>query len=280
MKNFQHPIIYDKIVQQEKIKGEQDMMLTMQIILALLLFMAGASVFSFLNVVIYRVPRHMDFVHGRSHCPDCGHTLSGRDMVPVFSWCFLRGRCRYCHEPIAPRYTLVELLGGGLALLCAWHFGMNWQAASAFAFFAVLTVVACVDADTMEIPDGFVIAGLAAGILSIFAFPGIGWLERIIGVFCVSVPLFLITLVIPGAFGGGDIKLMAACGVFLGWKCSLLALFLAVVTGGFYGIWLLATKKADRKTHFAFGPFLCVGMWAAFLWGESLLAWYLGLFGI
>jgi len=94
--------------------------------------------------------------------------------------------------------------------------------------------------------------------------------------FCVSVPLLLLTLLIPGAFGGGDIKLMAACGFFLGWKLNLIALAIGIFTGGIWGIWLLATKKKERKEHFAFGPFLCVGVVCAWFLGERLLDWYWG----
>ena len=95
---------------------------------------------------------------------------------------------------------------------------------------------------------------------------------------CVSLPLYLLTIPVPGAFGGGDIRLTAACGIFLGWKLNLLALFLAVMGGGIYGMWLLATKRKGKKDHFAFGPFLCVGMAIAMFAGENILNWYLGFF--
>lgn len=243
----------------------------------ILVFLMGAAIFSFLNVVIYRVPKKMDFVRGRSACPDCGHQLGALDMIPVFGWIFLGGKCRYCKEKISPRYTLVELLGGILAVGSAAIYGWSLQAVVVFAFFAVLTVVTFVDIDTMEIPNGFVIAALLIGVVSIFAFSEISLLERAIGIISVSVPLLLITMAIPGAFGGGDIKLMAACGVFLGWKLSLIALFLAILTGGIYGMILLAGRKKGRKDHFAFGPFLCIGMTVSFLVGEQLLSWYLGI---
>ncbi|MDD3253181.1 MAG: prepilin peptidase [Lachnospiraceae bacterium] len=249
-------------------------------ILMAFIWLLGACIFSFLNVVIYRVPRKISFVRGFSHCPDCGHQLSGLDMIPVFSWLALRGHCRYCKCSVSPRYTWVELFGGCMALLCVFKIGYNLAALTVFAFLGMLTVVAFVDIDTMEIPDGFVLAILIIGVVSIVTMPGISLAERLIGVFAVSLPLLLITLAVPGAFGGGDIKLMGACGLLLGWKLSLVSLFLAVLTGGLYGIYLLAAKKKGRKEHFAFGPFLCAGMCLALFWGTSLTRWYLGLCGL
>lgn len=255
------------------------MLLTAEIVLILFIWLFGASIFSFLNVVIYRVPRGMSFVKGYSHCPDCDHRLSGLDMIPVFSWMFLRGRCRYCGEKVSSRYTWIEFLGGCIALLCVFKIGYNLAAVTVFAFLGMLTVVAFVDIDTMEIPNGFVITILIIGLISVGTMPGLSLVERIIGVFSVSLPLTLITLAVPGAFGGGDMKLMAACGLLLGWKLNLVSLFLAVLTGGLYGIYLLLSRKKGRKEHFAFGPFLCMGMFAAIFWGNQLMDWYLGLCG-
>ena len=139
--------------------------------------------FSFLNVVIYRVPRKISFVGGRSFCPDCGHGLGAPDMFPVLSYLFLRGRCRYCKSHISLRYPIVEILGGLASLLCMavyidWE-GNLWMGflrfLTAFALLAVLTVVAFVDWDTMEIPNGFVLAAAVCGLVSFFVFPETGW---------------------------------------------------------------------------------------------------------
>ncbi len=254
------------------------MIYIIQFIFYLLIFMAGAGIFSFLNVVIYRLPRKISFVTGRSHCPSCDATLRWYDMVPVFNWFYLRGKCRDCGARISPRYPAVEALGGVFALLCIYRFGREAEAIAAFVFLAVLTVVAFIDADTMEIPNGLVIGILIIAIVAWACGLVPGWRDRLIGFACVSVPMLLITLAIPGAFGGGDIKLMAAAGLFLGWKQCLVATFLAIVAGGLYGIFLLAARKKGRKEHFAFGPFLCAGMAAALFWGEPLLEWYLGLY--
>ncbi len=167
-------------------------------------------------------------------------------------------------------------MGGVFALVCVWKYDFSFQALMLFILFSLLTVVSFVDMDTMEIPNGFVIALFVIGAAMVFAFPEVSLIQRLIGIVSVSVPLTVITLIIPGAFGGGDIKLMAAAGWAIGWQLNLLALFFGILFGGFYGIWLLAARKKGKKEHFAFGPFLCVGIAIAFLWGNPLLHWYLG----
>ena len=259
-------------------------MLLLELLLGLIRFLLGAALFSFMNVVAWRLPRGMDPLKGRSVCPQCGHTLGAPDLVPVFSWLFLRGRCRHCGAHIPARYLLVELLGGVLALGCTWRygaayalpgglFGMSWAALLALAVCGILLSVSLIDAETQTIPDRLNLALAVCGAVSVLLSPA-DWLPHIIGALCVSVPMFLLCLVIDGAFGGGDIKLMAAAGLFLGWQNTLLAMFFGIVFGGMYGIYLLAAKKAGKKDHFAFGPFLCAGIVIAMLFGGPVLEWY------
>ncbi|MCH1983051.1 prepilin peptidase [Ruminococcus sp. OA3] len=242
-----------------------------------LLFTLGACIFSFLNVIIYRVPRGMSFVRGHSACPACGQRLRAKDLIPIFSCLSLKGKCRYCGETIGTRDTWTELLGGGLAILSFYQYENCGTAATVFAFFCVLTVVAFLDLDTMEIEDGCSVAIVAVAILSVFTMPGLPIISRLTGALAVSVPMLILTLLVPGAFGGGDIKLMAASGLFLGWKLTLVSMAIAVLSGGIYGIFLLAAKKKERKDHFAFGPFLCLGMALGLLYGQPLIDWYLGM---
>jgi len=256
------------------------MPIPVQIFGAVVVFFLGASVFSFINVVICRVPEKRSFVRGRSACPACGHTLGAADLVPVVSWLCLRGKCRYCGAPIPARDTAVEAFGGALALACIYFLSNDpFRALTIFALAAVLTAVAFIDLDTMEIPDGLVIAAAVIGVISIFTMPGLTLVARLIGALSVSVPMFLLTMAIPGAFGGGDMKLMAACGILLGWKLSLVALLFAVLTGGAQGAVLLATGRARRGDHFAFGPHLCLGILLSLTFGGAVLRWYLGLLG-
>ena len=226
------------------------MLLTGSILFYMLVFVAGACFFYLLNGIIYLVPRKLGFKEGYRAFRKAGYR---------------------------PRYLVSIVLGGAAAVASQIYFGSPAASVTVILFLGILLVVGFVDWDTMEIPDSFVAAAFASGFLSVFTMPGTGILSRIIGIFAVSVPLLLLTLAVPGAFGGGDIKLMAGCGLFLGAKLCLLSLAFAVLTGGLYGIWLLLTRKKGGKEHFAFGPFLCVGMAAALFVGDWVLNWYMGL---
>lgn len=183
----------------------------------------------------------------------------------------------FFQEGVHKRYIANAMLGGILASFTTWNYINISTVLTILLFLALLSIISSVDIATMEIPNTFVIAALVLGIISIFTMPGTSLPSRILGMFVVSVPLLLITLLIPGAFGGGDIKLMAACGLFLGTKLTLLSFAFAVLTGGLYGIWLLVMKKKRGKEHFAFGPFLCLGMAAALFIGDKVWHWYVGL---
>lgn len=248
-----------------------------EILLGVLIFFAGSCIFSFLNVIVYRVPRHMSFVKGFSICPACGHRLGALDLIPIWSYILLRGRCRYCRTSIGSRDTWIEVLGGCAALFCAGYYGMSvLRGITAFLFLCVMTVVTFMDMDTMEIADGCWMFVLALSVMSFFVFPDITLGQRLTGMLCVSVPMLLLTVLIPGAFGGGDIKLMFACGAFLGWKLTVVSTVLGILFGGAYGVYLLAAKKKDKKGHFAFGPFLCAGMTIGWFCGMWLFDWYTG----
>ncbi len=247
------------------------------------LFFLGACVASFLGVVADRVttPGAAPFWQGRSHCPACGATLTAIDLVPVLNWLYLRGKCRRCGAPIPFRCFASEVLGGlaaALPFLCwGWAPG-KW--AVAFTAGALLLLIALCDAAAMEIPDLFTLLLCLPALGAVWAFPAVGLPARLIGAACVSLPLLAITLLIPGAFGGGDIQLAAVCGFLLGWKAALAGFFLALLLGGGQGVFLLATGRAKRGTgaHMAFGPALCAGFWAALFVGEGMAAWYAGFF--
>lgn len=272
------------------------MLIFVEFLLWLIRFMLGAALFSFMHVVAWRLPRGQSPLGGRSACPGCGAALTAADLVPVFSWLCLRGRCRHCSASIPVRYLLAELLGGGLAVGCTLRygsasafsegfFGMSWQALLALALCGVLFAVAVIDAETQTIPDLLSLSAAVLGAinlaLEIAAAPAM-WgpttVQHLLGAVSISGGMLVMSLLIAGAFGGGDIKLMAGAGLFLGAPLTLLAGFLALIGGGVYGIWLLTTKKAGRKDHFAFGPFLCTGIVVAMLAGEPILRWYFQFF--
>ena len=249
-------------------------------VIYLFVFIFGICIGSFLNVLIYRIPLHINIAKGRSFCPKCGNTLLARDLVPLFSFLVLRGRCRFCGDPISPRYPLVESLGGAASIVSVIVWGMTWHALIAFAACCVLVTVAFIDIDTMEIPDSMHVALIVLGICAVFAVPMPALVSRLIGIVAVSVPMILLDLIIKDSFGGGDIKLCAACGFLLGWRALIVGTFIAIIGGGIYGIYLLASKKKDRKGHFAFGPFLAAGMAVALFVGDAIWYAYLGSFGL
>jgi leader peptidase (prepilin peptidase)/N-methyltransferase len=246
-------------------------------ILYTLVFVVGAVLGSFYNVVVYRLPKRLSFVKGFSFCPSCEHRLYPKDLVPLFGYVMLGGKCRYCGARISPRYFFAEVVCGAACLMCFVLFEPP-VAALSFAVFSVLFCVTLIDADTQEIPDSLNIALLLCGIAAVWIRADTGLADRFIGIFAVSVPLLVIALVVNGAFGMGDVKLMAAAGFLLGWQDALVALFIAVVLGGAYGVVLLATRKKGRKDHFAFGPCLAVGIFAALLSGRQIMDWYFSLF--
>ena len=258
----------------------------------------GACIGSFYNVITMRVPIKESFTKGRSHCPKCKHELSALDLVPFFSWIFLRGKCRYCKEKISFRYPLMELVGGLTALFSVWQLGVTINALVLFYLISVLVTLSVIDQATMEIPDGFHIAILIAAILSIWFGPLFGIVEislvsRIIGFFVISVPMYILAC-LTGGFGGGDIKLMAVAGLLLGWKATICAFFVGVFAAAFYCIYVLIyaliaiLKKtapsfkegmsAAMKMPFAFGPYLSFGILVSYLYSTQIISFYLGMF--
>ncbi len=158
---------------------------------------------------------------------------------------------------------MVSLVGGILALAITGYYGMSMAALTLFLVSAVLVMITLIDAYTQTIPPALNIILGVLGLFSILTMPGISVIERVIGFFCISVPMFLIVLLVPGGFGGGDIKMMAVSGILLGWKGNLVAFFIGLIIGGIYGAFLLISGKKGRKEHFAFGPCLSIGIFVS-----------------
>lgn len=247
-------------------------------ILYLYIFVVGIVIGSFLNVVIYRVPKEISFAKGRSFCPHCQAQIKGYHNVPVFSYLWLRGKCADCGEPISIRYPLVELFTGLMAILIFAVYGLSFQWLVVFSAGAILICITMIDFDTMTIPNGLVIALMAPALLSFFFFPQIGLLSRVIGMGVISLPMLVLAFFIADAFGGGDIKLMGVAGFLLGWENTLLAAFIGLILGGAVAVMLLARKTKDK--HMAFGPYLCIGIMTALLFGDIIIQWYFNLFGL
>lgn len=259
------------------------------------LFLYGIIVGSFLNVCILRIPLKETTVSKRSHCMTCGHTLAWYDLFPLFSWIFLGGKCRYCKAKISKQYPVVEFLNGLFAVLCFLLKGIIFDGNKAaylqdnFGYTllhcflsallcSVLIVISVIDWRIFEIPIGTNIFILVLGIVNlgfnliIFGIEG-EWLEYIIGFFVVSIPLAIIYYASKGrAMGGGDVKLMAVAGLFLGWKLALVAL----IVGCLYGsvIHIIRMKVSGEGKQLAMGPYLSAGIVTALWFGKYIVEWY------
>lgn len=243
-------------------------------------FLLGCCIGSFLNVLVYRIPRKENFLTGRSHCAECGRTLNWYELVPLISYGALLGKCRTCKAHISLRYPIVELLTGLLALLSLYRFGLTLACAVAFAFYCLLLVITLIDWDTMTIPDGLIISLIPVALLAIPAFPNPSLWFRGLGILAVSLPMWLMNRIIPDCFGGGDIKLMAVSGFLLGTQNVLFAAFCAIISGGIYAVSLLIRHGRQKGVHMPFGPFLSAGCMLALAYGQQIISWYLGLFGL
>lgn len=217
-------------------------------------FAFGLIIGSFLNVVIYRIPRGGSITFPSSYCPSCHHRLGVWDLIPVLSYIFLRGRCRYCRSWINPRYPLVEMITGLLTLLWAVKFPSDLSALMNLVFLYILLVIGFIDYERRIIPDLIV---LPATILFLLYRLSQGQLtDAIIDGLLGGGLLFIIALLYPKGMGMGDAKLMTMAGVFLGWEKAINAIFLGSFTGAFILLPFLCFRKINRKTAFPFGPFL------------------------
>lgn len=208
-------------------------------------FIFGAVIGSFLNVVILRTPLKQSIVTSRSHCWTCGKQLKNIDLIPIFSYIFLRGKCRFCGAKISPRYWIVELTTALMYVLCICTLGLTVEMLFAIVLIPVLIVLSGIDIDHMQIPYACSAIIAVLGIISIFVFPSVPWTEHLIGAAIVAVPFALLAMF--GAMGGGDVQLMAAAGLLLGWSvvpAAAVGICLGAIGGG---IQLLAVPKADKK---------------------------------
>jgi leader peptidase (prepilin peptidase)/N-methyltransferase len=241
-------------------------------------FLFGLVIGSFLNVVIARVPDGRSIARPPSACPACGGSIRWYDNIPVLSWLWLRARCRSCRASISWRYPAVELVTAVLFVLAARRFGATLDLGPALLLLAVLVAITGIDLDHQIIPDVITLPGIVIGAGLAVALHPAAWLDMLIGILVGGGVFLVIILASRGGMGGGDMKLGALMGAFLGWKLVLLAILLGVFSGGAVAIVLLATGAKGRKDPVPFGPFLALGGVVSLLWGDSLLAWYLGRF--
>lgn len=248
----------------------------------------GLLIGSFLNVVVWRVPRGESIVHPPSACPRCGHRIRARDNVPVVSWLRLRGRCRDCGAPISRRYPLVEATTGVTFALCAWAVGVSWLLPALLYLVAIGIALALIDLDVHRLPDAIVLPSyvVAAVLLTLAAWnPGgaSDWgalLRAGIGGAVLFVVYFVIVAVYPAGMGFGDVKLAGVLGLYLGWfgwGALAFGWFAAFLLGGAFAIGLLLTRRANRKSGVPFGPWMILGALVGVVAGGPVAGWYLTL---
>ncbi|MBD5487587.1 MAG: prepilin peptidase [Lachnospiraceae bacterium] len=248
------------------------------IMLYIIIFLYGIVIGSFLNVCIFRIPKQENIVKIRSHCMNCGYQLKWYDLVPVFSYLCLGGKCRSCKQKISVQYPLIELLNGVLYCTVFAVYGLSVEALLYALLTSALIALSVIDFRTYEIPVGINIFILTLGLIRIVT-DYADWLDYAVGFFIVSGFLYIVHLVTKGrGIGGGDIKLMAAAGLLLGWKLILLAFVLGCIIGSVVHV---ARMKISGQGHMlAFGPYLSVGILISALVGDQMLAWYLSWLGL
>lgn len=225
----------------------------------LIIFIFGLIIGSFLNVCISRLPKGESVVFPSSRCEACNTRLRFFDLVPVASFLLLKGKCRYCGFKLSWRYPGVEIITGILFVLIYLTRDWNARLISDFFWTSLLLVISFIDMDYYRIPDSLILIGLGAGLIFQIFIPSLSLSESILGFITGGGILFLFALISRGGMGGGDIKLGALAGVFLGWKLVILSLFLAALFASATGLFLIVTKRKSRKDPIPFGPFLSLG---------------------
>ena len=245
----------------------------------ILIFIFGSCIGSFLNVCIYRIPDSRSIVKPRSMCPECNSLIRFYDNIPILSYLLLMGKCRRCGAKISARYPAIELLTGILACACFIKFGFSAEAIIYFCLMAALVVISFIDIDHKIVPDSISLPAIPIGLISSFVLPSIHFTEAFIGMLVGGGILYFIAWsyqFITGkeGMGGGDIKLLAMIGAFIGWKGVLVAIFIASATGAFVGFFLMLVAHKNMKYAVPFGPFLSMGAIVYIFKGSELIQWY------
>ena len=239
-------------------------------------FIFGAVVGSFLNVCIFRIPAKTSIIKPLSQCPHCHHPIRFYDNIPIISFILLRGKCRDCGGKISWRYPLVELITALLALLLFLQFGLTLKFLAFFIFTAVLIVITFIDLDHQIIPDILTLPGIPIFLLLAIFVVKVPWREALIGLLIGGGMLFAIAFIYQlitkrEGMGGGDIKLLAMIGGFLGWKSLIFVLLFSSFSGAIVGITAMIIKKQDMKYAVPFGPFLSAAAVAYLFWGDAFM---------
>lgn len=244
-----------------------------------LIVVLGLVIGSFLNVCIYRIPKEESIAFPPSHCANCNHKLMPIDLIPVFSYIFLRGKCRYCKEKISARYPLIETLNALLYLIIYFKFGLVLVTLKYCILASILIVIGMIDYDTQFVfTSTTIFGGIIAGIFIMIQaiVYKVGIIDLILGG-AIGFGIIGAIVFLTKGMGEGDIEIAALCGLFLGVKGILLGLFLAIIIGGIIGIIILALKLKKAKEKIAFGPCIAIGSLISMLWGVEILNFYWNL---
>lgn len=250
------------------------------------MYMIGTIFGSFFNVCIFRIPNNQSISNPPSHCYNCNNRLKPLDLVPILSWVFLKGQCRYCGQKISPRYALVELLTGVLFVLVYNVYGLNIITLYYLILVSLLVIITFIDIDHYIIPNGLIIFGAIFGVLFSLIGQSIELKDSILGAVISGGGMFLLIYLIElvvkkEVMGGGDIKLFAMIGLFLGVQGGLLTILLSIYVGAIYGIGIILDSKIKKKEYnsvIPYGPFISVGAIIVILYGDNIINWYLNIF--
>jgi len=247
----------------------------------ILIFILGLIVGSFSNVCIYRIPKNESIVYPASHCPKCHSKIKPFDNIPLLSFFLLKGRCRNCKSKISIQYPIVELLTGLIYLIIYLIYGLSIQTLVYIILSSALIIIAFIDLNEEIVPDVISLPGIVIGFAISFFVPYISFINSALGVVVGGGIILIIGLagsVIfkKEAMGGGDVKLAAMIGAFLGWRYIIISLFLGFFLGALAGIILIMSKIKSREDVVPFGPFIVLGSFITLLWGEQIISWYLG----
>ncbi|MCM8711507.1 prepilin peptidase [Clostridium sp. SYSU_GA19001] len=248
----------------------------MEIFLTSYIFILSLCLGSFLNVCIYRIPKGESIINPPSRCGNCKTRLKALDLIPVFSFLFLKGKCRYCKEKISLRYPFIELITGVLITAVYIEYGLNITFIKYSVLILFLIVIGMIDFDTTDVYFKTTLSGIITGIafLLYIYFSGQSITAYILGAVLGGGVISLIILITRG-MGWGDAEICVLCGLFLGFRLTLVMLFAAFVFGGIIGILLIIFKIKSRKDYIPFGPFLALGAVTAIFIGERVIQLYL-----
>jgi len=247
----------------------------------ILIFILGLIVGSFCNVCIYRIPRNELIIYPASHCPNCNTDILAKDNIPLLSYILLKGRCRNCGSRISIKYPVVEFLTGLVYVIIYQIYGLSVQSLIYIILSSALIIIAFIDLNEQIIPDVISLPGIIIGLTLSFFVPYLSFINSVLGVVVGGVIILVIGLVgsvifKKEAIGGGDIKLAAMIGAFLGWRYIIISLFLGFFLGALTGIFLVLSRVKSREDVIPFGPFIVLCSIITLLWGEKILSWYVG----